>query len=198
MVNNPVENGLCHGTSPAILLEDNGCHTLFQALQVVPIFLSQNVVTFVGNCRDIFSGVPFPPCPFGFHRLKGSIVAQTWPRNYLLSTIWPPLNHDCPSESPGVGNLLQGCFLLRLSHGKASGNLIMGSGFRRPLQLSRKGFCRNPRGSSSEQFPGEILRGIFGGFFRGLFHGKNRSNKSTPKSATKLRACVMTTKKTRQ
>ena len=35
-----VENGLCPWGSPAILFEDNGCHTFFQSLEVVPISLA--------------------------------------------------------------------------------------------------------------------------------------------------------------
>ena len=47
--------------------------------------------------------------------------------------------------------------------------------------LSRKGFCRNPRGIFPTEFPGECCRGFFGGFFRPFFLGKKR-RKNPPKN----------------
>ena len=39
-------------------------------------------------------------------------------------------------------------------------------------KVSRKGFCRNPRGIFPNKVPGEFRRGLFGGFFRAFFLGK--------------------------
>ena len=50
-------------------------------------------------------------------------------------------------------------------------------------QLSRKGFCRNPRGIYFEQSPGWILWGIFWWIFFGPFLlWKNRREKNPPKN----------------
>ena len=48
-------------------------------------------------------------------------------------------------------------------------------------KVSRKGFCRNPRGIFPTEFPGEFCRGFFGGFFSGLFPWKKQEEKIHPK-----------------
>ena len=48
-------------------------------------------------------------------------------------------------------------------------------------KISRKGFCRNPRGIFPTEFPGEFCRGFFGGFFSGLFPWKKQEEKIHPK-----------------
>ena len=45
-------------------------------------------------------------------------------------------------------------------------------------KISRKGFCRNPRGIFPDKVLGEFCRGFFGGVFRAFFLGKSRSKKS--------------------
>ena len=40
--------------------------------------------------------------------------------------------------------------------------------------LSRKGFCRNPRGISPNKVLGEFCGGFLGGFFQAFFFGKKR------------------------
>ena len=44
--------------------------------------------------------------------------------------------------------------------------------------LSREGFCRNPRGIFLNKVPGEFCRGFFGEFFRAFFLGKKRGKNS--------------------
>ena len=51
--------------------------------------------------------------------------------------------------------------------------------------MSRKGFCRNPRGIYPTEFPGEFCRGFFSGFFRAFSLEKNRG-KNPPKNPRKF------------
>ena len=48
-------------------------------------------------------------------------------------------------------------------------------------ELSRKGVCRNPRGSFLNKVPGEFCEGFFGGFFGPVFLEKT-GGKNPPKN----------------
>ena len=50
------------------------------------------------------------------------------------------------------------------------------------IELSRKRFCRNPRGIFPNKVPGEFCGRFFGGFFGACFLGKNRRKKYPPKN----------------
>ena len=45
-------------------------------------------------------------------------------------------------------------------------------------KLSRQGLCRDPRGISPTEFPGEFCRDFFGGFFRAFFLEKKTGGKN--------------------
>ena len=67
----------------------------------------------------------------------------------------------------------------------------LGRGHRQPQpedNLSRKGFCRNPRGIFPNKVPGEFCGGFFGGFFRAFSLENIGGKKSTKKSTAKLKS----------
>ena len=49
-------------------------------------------------------------------------------------------------------------------------------------ELSRKGFCRNPRGIFPNKVPGEFYGGFFGGVFLGPFFFEKIREKNPPKN----------------
>ena len=57
-----------------------------------------------------------------------------------------------------------------------------------PLNFSREGFCRNPRGIFPSKVLGEFCGGFFGGFFRAFSLEKDRRKKSTQKSTAKFKS----------
>ena len=70
--------------------------------------------------------------------------------------------------NPGPENRMARCMLA--SENNLCSPALLCNKFK--IDLSRKGFCRNPRGIFPNKVPGEFWGGVFGGFFRAFFPGK--------------------------